>query len=111
MCTREILDDWFNNVWGKKLQILGNFSQMVQKEMFIVFLKNHVMQEKVLKKGLWYIAQTLFRAFPWAPKRKPKHVHSSSSLLWVEIKGVQPEFWSFISHMLKPLATVLQVEE
>ena len=45
--AREYLDDWINNVWGKKLGIVVNFSRMIQKGLFVIFFKNHAMQEKV----------------------------------------------------------------
>ena len=53
--ARKYLDDWINNVWGKKLSIVVSFNRMIQKGMFVIFFKNHTMQEKVLKKSFWNV--------------------------------------------------------
>ena len=74
LLARKYLDDWINNVWGKKLGIVVNFSRMIQKGLFVIFFKNHAMQEKVFKKKIWNIGQTMFRAFPWSLKGKIEDV-------------------------------------
>ena len=53
----------------------------------------------------------MFRVLPWSPKGKIEDVAQRVSPFWVEILGVQPEFWPFLSHILKPLGSVLQVED
>ena len=53
--TRKYLDDWINNVWGKNLGIVVNFSRMIQKRLFVIFFKNHAMQKKVLKESFWNV--------------------------------------------------------
>ena len=110
MLARKFLDDWLNKVWGKKLGIAISFSRMIQRGMFVIFLKTHAMQEKVLKKGLWNVGQTLFRALPWALCSKPEQMPSNSSPFWVELQNVQPKFWPFIPHLLKPLGLVMQID-
>lgn len=53
----------------------------------------------------------MFRALPWSPNCKFETVIARCSPFWVELRNVQPEFWQFIPHLLKPLGSVLQVEE
>ena len=43
MPTRNFFDDWLTTVWGKKLGIYVTYCHMIQKGMFVVFLKNHNM--------------------------------------------------------------------
>ena len=35
--ARKYLDEWINNVWGKKLDIVVNFSRMIQKGLIVIF--------------------------------------------------------------------------
>lgn len=104
-------DDWIANVWGKKLGIHVNFCRMIQKGLFVIFLKSHNMQDRVLKKDFWNVGCSLFREFPWSPKGNVEQVIARSSPNWVEIKNLQPEFWPFIPQIQNPLGSVLQVEE
>ena len=39
---------------------------MIQKGLFVIFLKPHNMQERVLKKGFWNLEHSLFRGYPWS---------------------------------------------
>lgn len=48
--ARKYLDGWFNNVWTNKLDIQLTFCKMIKRGIFIVFLKDHNMQDRVLKK-------------------------------------------------------------
>ena len=43
MSARNFFDDWLAIVWGKKLGIYVTYFHMIQKGMFVVFLKNHNM--------------------------------------------------------------------
>ena len=53
----------------------------------------------------------MFRALPQSLKGKIEDVAQRVSPFWVEILGVQPEFWPFLSQILKPLGSILQVED
>ena len=93
LLTRKYLDDWINNFLGKKLGIVVNFSRMIQKGLFVIFFKNHAMEEKVFfLKSFWNVGQKMFRALPWSPKGKIEDVTQGVSPFWVEILGVQPKF-------------------
>jgi hypothetical protein len=107
----KFLDDWLNAVWGKKFGLHVNFCRMIQKGLFVIFLKSHNMQERILKKGFWNVGHSLFRAYAWSPNGNFDKVIERSSPNWVEIKNLQAEFWPFISHIFKPLGDVLQIEE
>ena len=50
MLARKFFDEWLASFWGKKLGIYVTYYRMIQKGLFVVFLKNHNMQERVLEK-------------------------------------------------------------
>ena len=43
MPARKFFDDWLASVWGKKLGIYVTYCRMIQKGLFVVFLKSHNM--------------------------------------------------------------------
>ena len=67
------------------------------------------MQERILKKGFWNVGHSLFRAYPWSANGNFDEVIKKQTPNWVEIKNLHAEFWPFISHILKPLGSVLQI--
>jgi len=87
------------------------YCHMIQKGMFVVFLKNHNMQERILEKKFWNVGRLMFRAYPWSPKCNIEKMVARAPPNWVEIKNLNVEFWSFISQILKPLGFVLQIEQ
>ena len=48
--SQKFFDEWVANVWGKKLGIHVTFCRMVHKGLFVVFVKSHNMQERILNK-------------------------------------------------------------
>lgn len=44
LLARKFFDNWVVNVWQKKLGICVSFYRMVQKGVFLMFLKDHEMQ-------------------------------------------------------------------
>ena len=69
------------------------------------------MQERILKKGFWNVGHSLFRAYPLSVNGNFDEVIKKYMLNWVEIKNLHAKFWPFISHILKPLGSSLQIEE
>ena len=41
--SRKFFDEWLNAVWGKKFGFHVNFCRMIQKGLFVIFLKTHNM--------------------------------------------------------------------
>ena len=41
------------------------FCRMVQRGLFVVFVKTHSIQERVLNKKFWNVGKSLFKAFSW----------------------------------------------
>lgn len=98
-------------MWGKKLGIYVTYCRMIQKVLFVIFLKNHNMQERVLEKRFWNVGRSVFRVYPWSPKGEFDKVVAKASSNWVKIKNLNLEFLPFILQILKPLGSVLQVEQ
>ena len=61
---------------------------MIQKGMFVVFLKNHNMQERILEKKFWNVGRSMFRAYPWSPKCNIEKMVACAPPNWVEIKNL-----------------------
>ena len=49
--------------------------------------------------------------YPWSPKGDFDKVVARAPPNWVEIKNLNVEFWPFIPQILKPLGSILQVEQ
>ena len=41
---------------------------MIQKGLFVIFLKNHSKQERVLQKRFWNAGRSMFKVYLWSPK-------------------------------------------
>ena len=93
LCQPEFFfDDWLATVWGKKLGIYVTYCRMIKKGMFVVFLKNHKMQESILEKKFWNVGRSIFRAYPWSPKCNIEKMVARAPPNWVEIKNLNVEF-------------------
>ena len=86
--SHKFLDDWLNVVWGKRVILHVNFYRMIHKGLFIIFLKTHNMQERILKKTFWNVDHSLFQAYPCSTNGNFDEVIKKSMPNWVEIKNL-----------------------
>ena len=83
---------------------------MIQRGLFVIFSKTHNMKQIIFKNSFWNVGHSLLRAYPWSVNGNFDEVVKKSMLKWVEIKNINVEFWPFIDHILKPLGSILQVD-
>lgn len=109
--ARKYMDEWFKNVWEKKLGFHFYYCRMVQKGLFVIFFNNPTSQQEIVNKEFWTVGRVTFRALAWHPEALEEEVLALSSPRWLIIKHVPPHLWKFVPLMLEPFGKVFKTDE
>lgn len=109
--TRKSLNELFKNVWLKKLGFQIFFCKMIQKGLFLIFIKDPKMQESITDKQYWRIGKYTFRVLKWMLDAINDELMALLCPRWIIVKNVPLFLQSLVPQILDYLGKVLKQDD